>query len=55
MSRQKRNLSCGFKLEPVTTYHMWFVVKVLQKYHRHRTTKKKECFVSKLTNLNHIK
>ena len=22
MSEQKSNLSCGFKLEPITTYHM---------------------------------
>ena len=29
MSEQKTNLSCEFKLELITTYHMWFVVKML--------------------------
>ena len=29
MSRQKSNLSCEFKFEPITTYHIWFVVKML--------------------------
>ena len=23
------NLSCSFKLELITTYHLWFVVKIL--------------------------
>ena len=23
------NLSCRFKLEPITTYHLWFIVKIL--------------------------
>jgi len=29
MSGQKSNLICKFKLEPTTTYHLWFVVKIL--------------------------
>ena len=29
ISGQKSTLSCGFKLEPVTIYHMRFVVKML--------------------------
>ena len=28
-SRQKSTLSCWFKLELITIYHMWFVVKIL--------------------------
>ena len=27
MGRQKSNLSCEFKLEPITTFRLWFVVK----------------------------
>ena len=28
---QKVNLSCGFKLELITIYHLWFIIKVLWK------------------------
>ena len=34
---QKRNLSNKFKLKPVTTYHLEFVVKILWKYCRSRS------------------
>ena len=26
-SEQKNNLSCRFRLELITTYHLWFIVK----------------------------
>ena len=26
-SEQKNNLSYGFKLKPITIYHLWFIVK----------------------------
>ena len=39
---KKRNLSCRFKLELITTYHMWFVVKILRKYYEYKTSKKKK-------------
>ena len=26
---EENNLSCKFKLWPITTYHLWFVVKIL--------------------------
>ena len=29
MSGPKSNLSCKFKFEPIITYHMWLVVKIL--------------------------
>ena len=29
INEQKSNLSCGFKLKPITTYRMRFVVKML--------------------------
>ena len=25
-SRQKSNLSCGFKLQPITTYYLYFIL-----------------------------
>ena len=31
-TRKKNNLSSVFKLKLITTYHTWFVVKVLYKY-----------------------
>ena len=31
MNRQKSNLNCKFKFEPIITYHMWFVMKILWK------------------------
>ena len=27
MNGQKSNLNCRFKLEPITTYHIWFIIK----------------------------
>ena len=34
---QKSNLSSKFKLEPITTYHLWFIMKVLYKYYGRNT------------------
>ena len=34
---QKSNLSCKFKLEPIRTYHLWFIMKVLYKYYGSNT------------------
>ena len=36
----ENNLSGKFKLEPVKTYHLGFVVKVLQKCFEHSTSQK---------------
>ena len=36
--KKKSNLSFGFKLEPITTYHLWFVIKVFQKYCKRNTS-----------------
>ena len=33
MGRQKSNLNCEFKLKPIITYHLWFVVKILWTLH----------------------
>ena len=30
---QKCNISSGFKLKPITTNHLWFIVKILWMYH----------------------
>ena len=35
INEQKSNFSDKFKLELITTYHLWFFVKVLWKYYRH--------------------
>ena len=35
---EKSNLSCRFKLKSITTYRMWFVVKILWKCHEHSTS-----------------
>ena len=29
MGGQKSNLNCELKFEPIITYHMWFIVKIL--------------------------
>ena len=42
MSGQKSNLSCGFKLKPITTYHMWLLVKILWKYYERSTSQFKK-------------
>ena len=34
---QKSNLSWKFKLKPITTYHLWFIMKVLYKYYGSNT------------------
>ena len=44
--KQKNNFNDKFKLEPVKTYHVGFVVKVLQKSCEHSTSQK----LSKQTN-----
>ena len=30
ISRQRNNLSYGFKLELIITYHLWFIMKILR-------------------------
>ena len=30
IGRQRNNLSCGFKLELIITYHLWFIMKILR-------------------------
>ena len=32
MGEQKNNLSCEFKLKPITSYYLWFVLKILWKW-----------------------
>ena len=40
MLNKNNNFNGKFKLEPVKTYHLDFVVKMLQKYCRHSTSQK---------------
>ena len=50
MNEQKSNLSCKFKLEPITTYYLWFAVKMLYRKFW-LLTFKLECFMRARANV----
>ena len=45
MDEQKSNLSCRFKLEPITINHLWFVMKMLWKRCRHSSSHLKPIYL----------
>ena len=45
MDEKKSNLSCRFKLEPITINHLWFVMKMLWKRCRHSSSHLKPIYL----------